>query len=1021
MILLRDKKFIWSLLAVIVLIVCGNLLAAIDWKPQPHARKGILDLRGWDGLGKQVVKLSGEWEFYPGKLWSGGGVSERPSDLILIKTPGNWSNEISKVLHNGALGFGTYRLTIKLDSAKVESQAFFVPLIRSSHRFYVNNELVGVNGTTAEAANQYSGQAKPYITQTRIQGDTIEIIIQVSNFDFAISGGIIQPIIMGPLDLVAQEQSRTAAFEFGNMVVYILFASFFGVMHAKTKANGWNYLSLFFVCSVIVAAVQNSKWALWLLPNLSTSNIYTIHWLGSTGIITCWLLFVCARYENRINKTIKRILLSLLGIFALSVVCFPLQFISKFWLIWFFVSTFAYGYVLIVFLKNLQNKDSQATYEFLAFCLFSAIACLNMLRLLGFVGSEGLYFIQMLGFNIVMLLLILLQFFRSYRETLMLAKELKRTNQIKNEFMLGISEQMTAPLQAIASIANARLHTEERLTSDQIHDLRLITAISWSTGNMVGDLRDFSKIRENEMVLQLQLVNLYSVMVEAIERFRYLPYNEGIEITNNIVQSVAPIWADEQRFNQILNNLLTYFIRMIGHGTIIVQAFMKEVAVDIQFIVRGSKLTKEKQVELAQMLNQDVESTHAGYNDPFLGLYLVKEMVRLHQGAVCLQFNSDLEVSIVLSFPISKEFTAPSENKEKMSSLSHTVVYPQTNSESHEAHILLIVNDAITVTAMMRLLALDNYKVTAIQDGAEAINQIQKKQVDLVIVDRTLPGETGLAICRRLRDWYTMDELPILLLTSRGYPDHGIKASEAGANDFLVKPVESSELRVRVRTLLHMKKAVSERIRMELAFLQAQIKPHFLFNTLNSISALSKSQPKQMIELLTEFGHYLRESFRFDNTDILVPFERELGLVKSYLHIEQVRFAECLTYHIEILTEHFRIPPLIIQPLVENAVRHGIMKRAEGGQVWLHVSKFDQYILIIVKDNGVGMIPEMLERLQYASSSGVGIQNIERRLKRLFGFGLTIHSEPGRGTEIQIRLPIEKVVFYERESDAGGR
>jgi len=1018
---LRYNKFIWSMLVIMILIVGGNLLAALDWNRQPLARNGVLDLREWDGLGKEMIKLQGEWEFYPGELWIGGGDREHPSYPILIVAPGNWSKEISIVSNRMALGVGTYRLLIKLDSAKVASQTFFVPLIRSSHRFYANNELAGVNGETEETADRYSGQTKPYMTQIQIQDDTIELVIQVSNFDFAISGGIIQPIVMGPLDLVAREQSRTAAFEFGNMIVYILFALCFGAMHARVKTSGWHYLSLLFVCSVIVVSVQSSKWILWLLPDLSTSNIYSVHWLGSTGIISCWLLFVSARYTYRVNMTIKRILLILLGIFAICVICIPLEYVSKFWFVWLFIVLCAYGYVFIVFLQSLQNKSFQSKFEFLAFFLFAAISFLNMLRFLGIIGSNGLYFIQILGFSIVMLLLILLQFFRSYRKTLMLAKKLKRNDKIKNEFMASISEQMTAPLQAIVSIANARLQSEEKLTSDQINDLRLITAISWSTGNMVGDLRDFSKIREKDIVLQLQTINLYSVMNEAIERFGYLPHNERIVLINNIAQSVSPIWADEQRFNQILNNLMTCMIRMIGQGSIIVQAFNKENAVDIQFMMRGSSLSKEWQAGPAQMLNQNDESYRAGYKDPFLGLYLVREIVLLHHGAVRLQADSDQEAAIVLTFPINKEFPDLTVNKDRTSSSGHTVIYPQNNGGSPEAHILLIVNDTVNVTVMMRLLALDNYKVTAIQDGAEAIGQIRKTQVDLVIVDRTLLGETGLALCRRLREWYTMDELPILLLTSGGYPDHGMIASEAGANDFLVKPVESSELRVRVRTLLHMKRAVSERIRMELAFLQAQIKPHFLFNTLNSISALSKSEPKQMIQLLTEFGHYLRESFRFDNTDILVPFKRELRLVKSYLHIEQIRFAECLTYHIDILTEHFRIPPLIIQPLVENAVRHGIMKRAIGGQVWLHVSRFEHHILIIVKDNGVGMNPAMLEQLQHASSSGVGIQNIERRLKRLFGFGLTIYSELGKGTEIQIRLPIEKVGFHELEDDTGGR
>ncbi|MDH6349017.1 MULTISPECIES: sensor histidine kinase [Brevibacillus] len=187
-------------------------------------------------------------------------------------------------------------------------------------------------------------------------------------------------------------------------------------------------------------------------------------------------------------------------------------------------------------------------------------------------------------------------------------------------------------------------------------------------------------------------------------------------------------------------------------------------------------------------------------------------------------------------------------------------------------------------------------------------------------------------------------------------------------------------------------------------------------NTLNSIASLSRSEPDRMASLLNEFGQYLRESFRFESSEPLIPFERELALVRSYLHIEKVRFEDWLSYQIEIsTTTDFLIPPLTLQTLVENAIRHGIMQQAEGGHVLIRVYRTDEHVCVAVEDDGVGIAADVLEHLFTDSlSGGIGLKNIERRLRQLFGQGLRINSAQGTGTEILIRLPLEKVgISYE--------
>src|SRR5699024_10727667 len=146
--------------------------------------------------------------------------------------------------------------------------------------------------------------------------------------------------------------------------------------------------------------------------------------------------------------------------------------------------------------------------------------------------------------------------------------------------------------------------------------------------------------------------------------------------------------------------------------------------------------------------------------------------------------------------------------------------------------------------------------------------------------------------------------------------------------------VEAMEFRSRIEALITIKQSVQEKLRLEAAWLQAQIQPHFIFNVLNSVIALSEINLDKMRELLNEFSDFLRYKFQFQDMDELISIQNELSLVRSYLHIEKVRFEEMIQvdWRIDDCKE-VKIPFLTIQPLVENAMKHGILKRNRGGKI----------------------------------------------------------------------------------------
>lgn len=203
----------------------------------------------------------------------------------------------------------------------------------------------------------------------------------------------------------------------------------------------------------------------------------------------------------------------------------------------------------------------------------------------------------------------------------------------------------------------------------------------------------------------------------------------------------------------------------------------------------------------------------------------------------------------------------------------------------------------------------------------------------------------------------------------------------------------------------------------EIKALQAQISPHFLFNSLNTILSLVRIDPDKARKLLVSLSQFLRKNLA-STTDTLTTLEQELKHVKAYLAIEEARFVNKLRvmYNIEEETLLQSIPPLTLQPIVENAIKHGMKDKESNCILEINIWKKDRLTFINIKDNGKGMISERAERLTKAPihsdvGTGLALYNVNRRLTIMYGeqAALQIKSEIDAGTEVSFSLPANKV------------
>jgi two-component system sensor histidine kinase LytS len=197
------------------------------------------------------------------------------------------------------------------------------------------------------------------------------------------------------------------------------------------------------------------------------------------------------------------------------------------------------------------------------------------------------------------------------------------------------------------------------------------------------------------------------------------------------------------------------------------------------------------------------------------------------------------------------------------------------------------------------------------------------------------------------------------------------------------------------------------RTKAELHALQAQINPHFLFNAINTIVSLTRSDQEKARELLIYLSDYFRHNM--NNEKDLIPLEKELDHVKAYYKIEKARFGEKLISNFSNnVKETIYVPPLIIQPIIENSIKHGILKKVGGGIINLNINARSEELLIEIIDNGVGMSEEELRSVNTFGSNTVGLNNVQKRLKTIFHekASVKIESQLNQGTKVLINLPL---------------
>lgn len=347
--------------------------------------------------------------------------------------------------------------------------------------------------------------------------------------------------------------------------------------------------------------------------------------------------------------------------------------------------------------------------------------------------------------------------------------------------------------------------------------------------------------------------------------------------------------------------------------------------------------------------------------------------------------------------------------------------------ESYDRRMTLLERNIRGETGLTLLI--ENYMHDYIGDEVRELARIQgqiRSQVTVLTVGiaAAVLVLSMVIVCYAVRVTRRITE-PIRVLSR--------KAQQFGGGDFTPTPVEThitelqtldtgfNDMARRVDALMT-KQVEDQRSlhRAELELLQAQINPHFLYNTLDSIAILAESERSEdVVTMVTSLSTFFRNSL--NKGEGLLTLGTECAQVQSYLEIQQIRYSDILRYEISVPDALLDciVPKLILQPLVENALYHGIKNRRGRGLISVTGEERDGHLLLTVSDNGAGMDEKQVRELQSGiyedNHTGLGLVNVHKRIRLYFGepYGLSFQSAPGKGSTVSILLPIRREIGKE--------
>ncbi|MEG3926977.1 SpoIIE family protein phosphatase [Microcoleus sp. D3_18a_C4] len=417
--------------------------------------------------------------------------------------------------------------------------------------------------------------------------------------------------------------------------------------------------------------------------------------------------------------------------------------------------------------------------------------------------------------------------------------DLQRLDNLKNEFLANTSHELRTPLNGMIGIAESMIDGATGETTEiQRKNLLMIALSGHRLSNLVNDILDFSKLRHKNIELQLKPVGMREIAEIVIMFSNSLIGGKNLQLINKISSDLPPAEADENRLEQIMHNLVSNAIKFTSEGQVEISAELvtehnlisesdnvmhSYLAVTISDT--GIGISEDKFDRIFESFEQGDGSTAREYGGTGLGLAVTKKLVELHGGEIKVESTIGVGSKFTFTIPVSEgeveqrrdvfpvaSFQLAADGLFDKELQSSTV---NGQEKASQIKILIVDDEPVNLQVLVNYLSLRNYTITQANNGLEALEMIENNFIpDLILLDVMMPKMTGYEVTKKIRERYTLTEIPIVLLTAKNQVRDLVEGLSVGANDYLSKPVAKDELLARIQTHINLSRLRAENIRI---------------------------------------------------------------------------------------------------------------------------------------------------------------------------------------------------------------
>ncbi len=399
---------------------------------------------------------------------------------------------------------------------------------------------------------------------------------------------------------------------------------------------------------------------------------------------------------------------------------------------------------------------------------------------------------------------------------------LRQLDKLKDEFLANTSHELRTPLNGIIGIAESLIDAVDKWPVEQTRtNLEMIFSSGKRLASLVDDILDFSKMKNQELALNRKPVDLRSLVEVVLTTSRSLLADKPLILTNDIGPDLPAAFADENRLQQILYNLIGNGIKFTDTGAITVAAALKGDTLELSVQDSGIGIPGDKLGQIFESFEQVEGGATRAYGGTGLGLAVTRQLVELHGGTIAVASTVGEGSTFTFTLPVSDRPTTDRFISIPAAAAAgptldvqgvRTLPSPDNETDKREEptakgefNILVVDDDPVNLQVLENHLSLQNYHITRASNGTEALKAIQNgRQFDLILLDIMMPKMSGYEVAQRLRDCYAAHELPVIFLTAKNQVTDLVTGFAAGGNDYLTKPIAKNELLSRVKTHLEL-------------------------------------------------------------------------------------------------------------------------------------------------------------------------------------------------------------------------